>query len=81
MPFGDFLLWRNTAPHSRDLVKTLTEEKLYGASIVTQVVPAGQWYEAEPYHQEYFVRNPSKITVSLWWVQKAPSLESSLLIA
>ncbi|MDP1769451.1 MAG: peptide-methionine (S)-S-oxide reductase, partial [Nitrospirota bacterium] len=20
--------------------------------------PAGMWYEAEPYHQEYFARNP-----------------------
>jgi peptide-methionine (S)-S-oxide reductase len=40
------------------LINTLTEEKLYDAPIVTQVVPAGQWYEAEPYHQEYFVRNP-----------------------
>jgi peptide-methionine (S)-S-oxide reductase len=42
------------------LIKTLTEKKLYDAPIVTQVVPAGQWYEAEPYHQEYFVRNPSQ---------------------
>lgn len=40
------------------LIKILTEEKLYDAPIVTQVVPAGRWYEAEPYHQEYFVRNP-----------------------
>jgi peptide-methionine (S)-S-oxide reductase len=40
------------------LINTLTEEKLYDAPIVTQVVPAGQWYEAEPYHQEYFVQNP-----------------------
>jgi peptide-methionine (S)-S-oxide reductase len=40
------------------LIKMLTEEKLYNTPIVTQVVPAGQWYEAEPYHQEYFVRNP-----------------------
>lgn len=40
------------------LIKTLSEQKLYDAPIVTQVVPAGQWYEAEFYHQEYFVRNP-----------------------
>ena len=40
------------------LIKTLVDEKLYDAPIVTQVVPAEQWYEAEPYHQEYFVRNP-----------------------
>jgi len=25
---------------------------------VTEVVAAPAWYEAEPYHQEYFARNP-----------------------
>jgi peptide-methionine (S)-S-oxide reductase len=40
------------------LIKTLAEEKLYDAPIVTQVVPASEWYEAEAYHQEYFARNP-----------------------
>lgn len=40
------------------LITTLTDEKLYDAPIVTQVVPASGWYEAEPYHQEYFARNP-----------------------
>jgi len=42
------------------VIKTLTDEKLHGASIVTQVVPATTWYEAETYHQEYFARNPSQ---------------------
>jgi len=63
------------------LIKTLTKEKLSGASIVTQVVPAGQWYEAEPYHQEYFVRNPFQDYYQFVVGPKAPSLESSLLIA
>jgi len=40
------------------LIKALTEEKSYDGPIVTQVIPADQWYEAEAYHQEYFVRNP-----------------------
>lgn len=40
------------------LIKTFSEQKLYDAPIVTQVVPSGQWHEAEFYHQEYFVRNP-----------------------
>jgi peptide-methionine (S)-S-oxide reductase len=49
----------STQHHTAEtLIKTLTEEKLYNAPIVTQVVSAGQWYEAEPYHQEYFARNP-----------------------
>ena len=40
------------------LIKALTDGKLFDAPIVTQVLPASQWYEAEPYHQEYFARNP-----------------------
>jgi peptide-methionine (S)-S-oxide reductase len=40
------------------LIKMLTEETLYDVPIVTQIVPASRWYEAEAYHQEYFVRNP-----------------------
>ena len=42
------------------LMQSLTEEHLYDAPIVTQIVPATQWYEAERYHQEYFARNPSQ---------------------
>ncbi|MBK9307663.1 MAG: peptide-methionine (S)-S-oxide reductase MsrA [Nitrospira sp.] len=40
------------------MIKTLTDEKLYNAPIVTQVAPASRWYQAESYHQEYFSRNP-----------------------
>jgi peptide-methionine (S)-S-oxide reductase len=40
------------------MIKTLSEEKLFAAPIVTEVVPATQWYEAEAYHQKYFARNP-----------------------
>ena len=41
-----------------DVIAAITKEGLYPRPIVTQVEPAGTWYEAEPYHQEYFVRNP-----------------------
>lgn len=40
------------------LIKKLEQEQLYPAPIVTEVVPAAPWYEAEAYHQEYFARNP-----------------------
>lgn len=36
----------------------IRQEKLYPQPIVTQLVPATEWYEAEAYHQEYFARNP-----------------------
>jgi peptide-methionine (S)-S-oxide reductase len=40
------------------LIKRLEQERLYPTPIVTEVVSAAQWYEAEAYHQEYFARNP-----------------------
>jgi peptide-methionine (S)-S-oxide reductase len=43
---------------AEEVIQTFNTEKVYSAPIVTQVVPATQWYEAEAYHQEYFVRNP-----------------------
>ena len=43
---------------AEQLIHTVTDEKLYAAPIVTQVVAATRWYEAEAYHQEYFARNP-----------------------
>ena len=41
-----------------EVIAAVTKEKLYANPIVTQITPAGTWYEAEPYHQEYFARNP-----------------------
>jgi peptide-methionine (S)-S-oxide reductase len=43
---------------AEDVIGSLTKEKVYPDPIVTEVVPAGTWFEAEPYHQEYFARNP-----------------------
>lgn len=54
------IFYRNSAQRSTAevLIKALSDEKRYDAPIVTQVVPATRWYEAESYHQEYFARNP-----------------------
>ena len=43
---------------AESLIKTFSQEKLYPNPIVTQLAPASEWYEAEAYHQEYFVQNP-----------------------
>lgn len=34
--------------------------KVWNTPIVTEVVPATEYYPAEGYHQEYYVRNPSQ---------------------
>jgi peptide-methionine (S)-S-oxide reductase len=39
-------------------IAKLTAAKLWRDPIVTEVVPAGPFYPAEDYHQEYFARNP-----------------------
>jgi len=43
---------------AEEMIAAVTKEKLYANPIVTEITPAGAWYEAEPYHQEYFSRNP-----------------------
>lgn len=43
---------------AKDVIATLTNEKLFDAPIVTEVSPAQPFYMGEDYHQEYFVRNP-----------------------
>ncbi len=36
----------------------VTQAGLFDNPLVTEIVPASTWYEAEQYHQEYFARNP-----------------------
>lgn len=43
---------------AEELIAELTNNKVYHRPIVTEVVPATQFYVAEDYHQEYFARNP-----------------------
>lgn len=39
-------------------IRQLTEEAVYDDPIVTEVVPADTFYEAEDYHHNYFANNP-----------------------
>ena len=42
------------------IIASFTKDEVFDRPIVTEVVPAGPFYIAEEYHQEYFVRNPSQ---------------------
>jgi peptide-methionine (S)-S-oxide reductase len=42
------------------IVAELTAEEAFPHPIVTEIVPAEPFYEAEAYHQEYFARNPGQ---------------------
>lgn len=43
---------------AEETISAIGKEKVYADPIVTELVQAGAWYEAEPDHQEYFARNP-----------------------
>ncbi|WP_443946059.1 peptide-methionine (S)-S-oxide reductase MsrA [Pedobacter sp. AW1-32] len=42
------------------MIASLTREKVFEEKIVTEVLPAGDFYEAEDYHQDYYLSNKSK---------------------
>jgi peptide-methionine (S)-S-oxide reductase len=45
---------------AREIVAELERDKAFGRPVVTEIVPAETFYEAEAYHQEYFARNPNQ---------------------
>ncbi len=42
---------------TEEMIKKLTEEKVFASPIVTEVSPAETFYEAEDYHHNYFINN------------------------
>jgi peptide-methionine (S)-S-oxide reductase len=53
-----------TSPEQRaaaeEKVRGLTAEKAFDSPIVTAISDAGTFYAAEPYHDDYFARNPNQ---------------------
>nr|WP_206093681.1 peptide-methionine (S)-S-oxide reductase MsrA [Pandoraea thiooxydans] len=45
---------------AEQLIAELTREQLYPGPIVTQVVPAAEFWPAEGYHQNYYRENPQQ---------------------
>ncbi len=43
-----------------EIMKELTDEKVFRNTIVTEVAPMGAFYPAEDYHWEYYKRNQNK---------------------
>jgi peptide-methionine (S)-S-oxide reductase len=45
---------------AEQVIKELTEEKLFDALIVTKIEPFNKFYKAEDYHKDYFKRHPEE---------------------
>ena len=43
-----------------DLIREMSQDKLFGAPIVTEVLPLSNYWPAEDYHQDFFERNPTQ---------------------
>jgi len=41
-----------------DLIREMRQDQLFGAPIVTEVLPLANYWPAEDYHQDFFARNP-----------------------
>jgi peptide-methionine (S)-S-oxide reductase len=50
---------------AEQVIKEITEEKVFDAPIVTQLEPFRVFYEAEDYHRDYFKRHPEQPYCSL----------------
>jgi peptide-methionine (S)-S-oxide reductase len=43
-----------------DMIRQMSQDKLFGQPIVTEVLPLENYWPAEDYHQDYFERNPNQ---------------------
>ena len=60
-------------------IEGLRKEGVFDQDIVTQVVTAGEFYEAEAYHQDYFRRNPNQPYCQIVVAPKVKKLEVNFL--
>jgi peptide-methionine (S)-S-oxide reductase len=43
-----------------DMIRAMSQEKLFGRPIVTEVQPVTNYFAAEEYHQDFFEKNPNQ---------------------
>ncbi|KAI5844856.1 putative peptide methionine sulfoxide reductase [Tricharina praecox] len=57
-------------------VLNAVDKHWYKERLATKVVPAGQWWDAETYHQLYLEKNPSGYQCAAHYVRKFPPLNT-----
>ncbi|GME22567.1 Peptide methionine sulfoxide reductase MsrA [Neofusicoccum parvum] len=65
------------SPEQETIAKDVTEranKEWWSGKIVTQLVPAGEWYDAETYHQLYLDKNPGGYECPTHFIRKLPPL-------
>lgn len=64
---------------ARDITKRAAEQwwtagKGAGDQIVTEILPAKEWWDAENYHQKYLINNPSGYECPSHFLRSFPEL-------
>ena len=58
---------------AREVTKKVNEQWWKG-KVVTEILPAGEWWDAETYHQKYLEKNPSGYECPSHFLRKFPAL-------
>ncbi len=53
-----FIRPREEKQQAEQIIRELTDEKVFNNPIVTQLQPLDKFYEAENYHRDYYQNNP-----------------------
>lgn len=66
------------SPEQEKIAREVTaqaNDKWWGGKVVTELVPAGQWWDAEQYHQLYLEKNPSGYECPSHFLRNFPALK------
>ncbi|KAK3936400.1 peptide methionine sulfoxide [Diplogelasinospora grovesii] len=59
---------------AREITKKVNEQ-WWGGKVVTEILPAAQWWDAEDYHQLYLTKNPYGYECPSHYLRKFPDLK------
>jgi peptide-methionine (S)-S-oxide reductase len=71
---GIFYHDKEQEDQAREVMKKVNE-KWWKGGVVTEILPAGEWWDAEDYHQRYLEVNPSGYECPSHFERKFPPLD------